>query len=226
MTQQLILNLKLAPEATFSNFYNAAAQPIVELLLHQKEPRIYLYGPTGVGKSHLLQAACHAATAANLRCTYLSLQQVLDFDPSVLQGLENLSLVALDDLTAIAQNPLWEEALFHFYNRLLTSNTRVLMAAPRPPAEIGYVLPDLISRLQAMLVLAVPATTDTEKLAALQMHAKARGLLLSEEVGQFLLNRVERNMRVLCDLLDQIDSATLAAQRKLTIPFLKHLYGW
>lgn len=229
MTKQLTLNLTLHPNSTFDNFYNAAAAPVLNALqqLLKKKPAqaVYIYGKIGMGCSHLLQATCHAAGALGLSCSYLSLAYLKTASPDILHGLENIDLVAIDDLAALAGHHAWEEALFHFYNRAIQKKNRIVIAASNLPANIGLHLPDLVSRLQAMLVLPIPENTDAEKLLAIQMQANTRGLELSEEVGQFLLNRTQRDMASLCRTLDQLDQASLAAQRRLTIPFLKMVLG-
>ncbi|MOA50116.1 DnaA regulatory inactivator Hda [compost metagenome] len=87
-------------------------------------------------------------------------------------------------------------------------------------------LPDLKSRLTLALVFQLHALSDEDKLRALQLRASRRGLHLTDEVGRFILTRGPRSMNLLFDLLDILDQASLQAQRKLTIPFLKEIFGW
>lgn len=67
--------------------------------------------------------------------------------------------------------------------------------------------------------------SDEEKLLALQLRGKLRGFELPEDVGRFLLKRLDREMRTLFMTLDQLDRASITAQRKLTIPFVKEILG-
>ena len=144
----------------------------------------------------------------------------------MLDNVEFCDLVCLDDLQAIAGLPDWEEALFHAFNRLRDSGKQLLIAADAAPRELGIKLPDLQSRLSLALVFQLHELSDDDKLRALQLRASRRGLQLPDDVGRFILARSVRSMTVLFDTLEQLDHASLQAQRKLTIPFLKEALGW
>ena len=122
--------------------------------------------------------------------------------------------------------PEWEEALFHAFNRLRDAGKQLLIAADAPPRKLPIKLPDLQSRLSLALIFQLHELSDDEKLRALQLRASRRGLRLSDDVGRFILARSVRSMTVLFDTLEQLDTASLQAQRKLTIPFLKEALGW
>jgi len=182
---------------------------------------VYLWGATGTGRTHLLQAACQGAAAAGATAVYLPLAQHAEFSPELLEGLETTRLVCLDDVDAIAGLDAWEQALFHLYNRLRDSERRLLAAADRAPGALPLNLADLRSRLGWGPVFQLRALSDTDKLAALKLRALHRGLELSDEVGQYLLKRCPRDLHSLFSLLDSLDRAALAAQRRLTIPFVR-----
>lgn len=230
---QLPLGIRLRDDATFANFYpgaNAAALGYVERVCSPEacwsDELIYLWGNTGVGRSHLLQAACLRVEQRGERAVYLPLCEVAQYGPVLLDNLEQSELVCLDDLDAIAGDPIWEEALFHLFNRLRDSGKRLLLAADASPREIPVQLPDLKSRLSLSLVFQLQELSDEDKLRALQLRASRRGLNLPDDVGRFILTRGARSMNALFDLLDRLDQASLQAQRKLTIPFLKETLGW
>ncbi|VXB81622.1 ATPase regulatory factor involved in DnaA inactivation [Pseudomonas sp. 8AS] len=230
---QLPLGVRLRDDATFANYYpgaNAAALGYVERLCEADagwtESLIYLWGSEGVGRSHLLQAACLRFEQRGEAVVYLPLAEVADYGPELLDNLEQCELVCLDDLEAVAGRPEWEEALFHLFNRLRDSGRRLLIAAAAAPRELPIGLADLQSRLTLALVFQLHALSDEDKLRALQLRASRRGLHLTDEVGRFILNRGERSMSALFELLERLDQASLQAQRKLTIPFLKEVLGW
>lgn len=230
---QLPLGVRLRDDATFANYYpgaNAAALGYVERLCDADagwtENLIYLWGNAGVGRSHLLQAACLRFEQLGEPALYLPLGEVVSLGPELLDNLEQYELVCLDDLDAIAGQADWEEALFHLFNRLRDAGRRLLLAAGAPPRELGIQLPDLQSRLSLSLVFQLQELADEDKLRALQLRASRRGLHLTDEVGRFILTRGARSMNALFDLLEQLDQASLQAQRKLTIPFLKETLGW
>lgn len=230
---QLPLGVRLRDDATFANYYpgaNAAALGYVERLCEAEagwtESLIYLWGGEGVGCSHLLQAACLRFEQCGEPAVYLPLREVADYGPELLDNLEQCELVCLDDLDAVAGRRDWEEALFHLFNRLRDSGRRLLLSANCSPRELPVGLPDLQSRLTLALVFQLQSLSDEDKLRALQLRASRRGLQLSDEVGRFILTRGTRSMSALFELLERLDQASLQAQRKLTIPFLKATLGW
>ena len=161
-----------------------------------------------------------------IRDRYLPLAELADYGPELLDNLEQCELVCLDDLDAVAGRADWEEALFHLFNRLRDAGKRLLLAAATSPRELGVQLPDLQSRLTLALVFQLQELADEDKLRALQLRASRRGLQMPDEVGRFILTRGARSMSALFELLEQLDQASLQAQRKLTIPFLKETLGW
>lgn len=230
---QLPLGVRLRDDATFANYYpgaNAAAVGYVERLCEAEagwaESLIYLWGSAGVGRSHLLQAACLRLEQNGEPALYLPLGEVAELGPEILDNLESYELICLDDLDAIAGRVEWEEALFHLFNRLRDSGRRLLLSASASPRELAVKLPDLQSRLSLSLVFQLQELSDEDKLRALQLRASRRGLHLTDEVGRFILTRGARSMSALFELLEQLDQASLQAQRKLTIPFLKETLGW
>lgn len=230
---QLPLSIKLNDEATFINYYpgpNAAAVSAVEALA-SKEPTLpdtclYLWGGPGTGRSHLLQAACHRMAEVGSLAMYLPLADVLDHGPDLLEGMEQFDLLCLDQLDALVGDAAWEEALFHLYNRLREQGGRLLVAAASTPRVMGFELPDLASRLAWGLVFQLQSLGDEDKQQMLMLRAELRGLQLGEEVARYMLNRGARGMGELFKALEQLDQASLQAQHRLTIPFVKRVMGW
>lgn len=224
---QLPLGLSLKDELTFDNYYAGSNQEIVSVLKHsvseQGERVIYICGSRGQGSSHLLQAACHYAHQHKLSSVYLPLANFVSMSPEILNGLEQLSVVCLDDLHAAAGLPEWEEAIFHLYNRIHDAGGIIIMVGNDLPQSLNLQLPDLTSRLSWGIVYQLHPLTDDEKLAALTMRAHRRGITLSEEVAKYILTHCPRHMGTLFAALDALDKASLAAQRRLTIPFVKEV---
>lgn len=221
--QQLVLSVGLRDSATFANFHPGSNAAALHVLQKATEPFVYLWGAPGSGRSHLLQAACHAETARGGTPAYLPLSELVQVGVELLEGMEQMPLVCLDDMQVVAGDPVWEEALFYLYNRLRDAGGRVLAAADAGPATLGVTLADLRSRLAWGPVFQLHTLDDAGKLAALQLRARGRGMALSDEVGAFLLRRCPRDMQALFELLERLDQASLAAQRRLTIPFVREL---
>lgn len=186
---------------------------------------VYLAGPAGVGKTHLLLGACAAAEGAGRRAAYLPLAAAAGRLREALQALEGNDLLALDGLERIAGHREDEVALFDAHNRARAAGTTVLYAARGNPDELGLVLPDLRSRLQQCARIVLAPLDDTGRREVLRQRAQRRGLVLDEAALDWLLKRVDRDLAGLTSLLDRLDRASLAAKRRLTVPFLRQVLG-
>lgn len=224
---QLTLGVGLKDEATFANYYAGENKLLVEELKKcargDGERFIYFCGMGGDGRTHLLQACCHEANQYQLTSVYIPLENASDLSPDIFQGLETLSLVCIDDLHKVAGKPEWEEAFFHLYNRMRDAGGRLIVTANVMPKALGLVLPDVVSRLTWGMAFQLQLLSDAEKLEVLIMRASRRGMTLVEDVGRFILTHCPRHMSTLFAALDALDKASLAAQRKLTIPFVKEI---
>lgn len=229
LPQQLSLSVNLNDDATFENFYAPAhthnamvVKGLRDQLDGSGESFIYLWGAPGCGLTHLLQAACHQAQEMGSSVQYLPLRDLVGYAPDDLfTGLEMVDLVCLDCLPTIAGRADWELAIFHLYNRLRDAGKCLLVAAEHSPRELSLSLEDLRSRLQWGLTYQVHSLSDEDKQQALQMRARARGLELSDDVAQYIIQRLPRDTNELFRQLARLDHASLAEQRKLTIPFVK-----
>lgn len=223
--EQLPLEIHLADHAVFDNFHAAGNELVVNQLREAATlsggPMLWLWGAEGTGRTHLLQACAAAAGQAGRRATYVPCHPSLGLPAGVLEGLGILELVCLDDLDAVAGHPDWEAHLFRLYEDLRQNGGRLVVAAAVPPAEAGFRLPDLASRLRSGPVLRVRLLDDQGRLAALQARARFRGLELPGDTGRYLLERLDRSSTSLFRLLDELDRAALAAQKRLTIPFVR-----
>lgn len=221
--QQLSLGVRLHDRATHASFVWPSLSPVEAALRafgDRSGPRmLWLHGPAGSGKSHLLQACC----AAQPGSAYLPLGLLASSGPGVLEGAETLPLLAVDDPQAVAGDAAWEEALFRLYNEADLARTRVLFAAPGPVGTLPLRLPDLRSRLLSLLALPLAPLDDEHQVEALRRHAEQRGLTLPVEAAQYLQRRLPRDMATLVAALDRLDAASLREQRRLTVPFIRQV---
>ena len=229
MNRQLPLGLQLQASARFSNFVAGPNQEPVDQLKQiaagAGDPFFLLWGAAGSGKSHLLQAACHLAAGQGRSAAYVSLADVSGLAPEILEDWENYQLVCIDDVHCIAGERHWEEALFNLYNRIREQQGSLVVSSLTGPAGHAFRLPDLASRLAWGLVYPLHPLNDEQRLAALQQRARQRGCEMPAETGRYLLRRLPRDMPALFRLLDRLDEASLVAQRKLTVPFVKSVLG-
>lgn len=222
---QLALPISLDDGATFENFHGAVNQPAVDTLKKLAraggERALFLWGGDGRGKSHLLQAACRLASAHGRRAVYLPMAQTVLLDPEVADNLDHYALVCVDDIHRVAGIEAWQLALFNLFNALAEQGGSFVAAARNAPNAIKRLMPDLASRLAWGPVFKLEPLGDDDKIAALKQRAERRGFTLPDDSARFLLKRQQRDMRSLCATLDALDSASLAAQRRLTLPFVR-----
>ena len=220
MNQQLTLGIHLRDDATFDNYFAGQNEQVIHNLKMQNEPYVFFFGENGTGKSHLLQAACHQAGKEGSPVAYLPLAEE-GLMPAMLDGLENMSLIALDDIQEVIGDEAWELALFNLYNRAREKDVSMIASSTEPLASLNIKLADLQSRLSWGPTFKLTALSDKEKQLALQQRAKKRGLDLADDVVIYLLKRSPRDMSSLFTLFEKLDKASMVEKRKLTIPFIK-----
>jgi DnaA family protein len=227
---QLALPLRLADHAVFASFFERGNESLVATL-HDVARGIadgagcWLWGSAATGKTHLLQAVCESAGD---RSVYVPLSMFVEAGPLILDGLENRELVCIDDIELIAGDPDWEAALFALCNQLFDAGRQLVVASKSAPRECPIQLADLASRLSRLPVFRVHTLGDAERVEALQLRARHRGLDLPDDAAHYLLRRSRRDMASLYELLDKLDLEALRAKRRLTVPFVREvmqLYG-
>lgn len=227
MSGQLALGVRLRDASVFDSYFAGRNQPVVDALLALRggEPPtcIYLHGAAGSGKTHLLQALCARAGRAGDAAAYLPLKDLIGMGSDVVAGCGDLACVCVDDIELIAGKREWEVALFGLHRQLDERRGRLVVSSALAPTGAGIALADLRSRLAGGLMLTLQSLDEAEQIAALQRRAHLRGFELPDETAQYLLRRLPRDMATLCGFLDQLDEASLAAQRRLTIPFVKEV---
>lgn len=216
----------LRKEVSFGTFHcQADNAPLLHFLRGfnvSSESLCLLQGVAGSGKTHLLQALCHHIEHS----VYLPLKQLLDYGPATLDGLENFPLLVIDDVQAIAGNTAWEHRLFELFNAVHAGSGRLCMAADQPAAQLPLHLADLRSRLQLCVAFEVHELDDAGKAEVLRLNAAQRGMELKQEAAHYILLHSGRGMHALMHVLDVLDRQSLAEQRRLTVPFIKHCMDW
>lgn len=232
MSAQLPLNLRLKDSTSFENFLPAANREAVAAVrglaalgaAAQRPPVVFLWGEAGSGKSHLLQAACRLAHACGGRPAYVALGEA-GLVPAMLEDMEQAPLVCVDDCERAAGDADWERALFTVCERLRETGGALVAAGRTAPAALGLRLPDLATRLAWGPIYHLQPLTDADKLEAVRLRARNRGFEIATEVARYILERYPRDLNSLFALLDRIDVQSLAAQRRVTIPFVRELIG-
>lgn len=220
---QLPLALRFPPDQRFETFAgNAAAVAQLRALASgsDRQSRL-LVGAAGSGRSHLAIATCAAAGEAGIDAAYLPVATALPRLGEALQALDRHPLVALDDVDAAAGDPAAEVALFDFHNRMADAGHALLYTAAGAPDAWPPGLPDLRSRVAQCTRVPLAPLDDAGRRELLRLRATRRGLAIDDVALDWLLQRAGRDAAGLAALFDRLDRAALAAQRRLTIPFLR-----
>jgi len=223
---QLPLALRTPPDQRFDSFIGAPDGALAQLQALAQAPEsdwLYLSAAHGGGKTHLALAACAAAGEVGRAAAYLPLQAARGYVQEALDGLERNALVVLDGLEVIAGDRVGEIALFDFHNRARAAGIGLLYTAADLPDEIGLVLPDLRSRLGQCSRIVLRPLDDSGRAALLRDRAARRGLMLEDAAVDWMLTRTARDPAQMVELIERLDRASLAAQRRVTVPFLRQV---
>lgn len=225
--QQLPLGITLRDSARFVTFWPGPNAGAMDYLARLTGPGTdmgaWLWGPAAVGKTHLLQAVCSAADQAGQDTGYLPLASLSAVGPGVFEGWGVRDLLAVDDVDLVAGRADLERALFRLYNDLAEHGGRLVISSVAAPGALSLGLADLASRLGALVVFQMQALDDAGMVDALRLRARGRGLELPDDTARFLMRRLPRDMASLCGWLDRFDMASLSAQRRLTVPFVREV---
>ncbi|MGE5468341.1 MAG: DnaA regulatory inactivator Hda [Ignavibacteria bacterium] len=215
---QLLLDLTPEQVPSLDNFVAGVNEELVGRLRDLADPGnfdiLYVWGPEGSGRSHLLRAAADAA-AAN-RPAHFVAGATADADMNVPAG----GLLVVDDVDRLGADA--QVALFRAYNAARLVGMAVLAAGPVPPLQLAL-REDLRTRIGQSLIYEVKPLTDDEKSAALARHALLRGMKVDDGLVNYLLRHGRRDLPSLMAVLEALDRATLEQQRPATLPLLKEV---
>jgi DnaA family protein len=227
VARQLPLQFEFYTEQTFDSFFVGPNVEIVEVLKQASatngEQFIYLWGEKGSGKSHLMNSCCHWASRQGRDVRLLPMQQLIGMPPEMLEGLAGTELLCLDDIQLIGGDAEWEMAIFDLFNQQRERGQQLIVAGNCPPVSFMGTLADLKTRLSWGLTLELRGFNDEERVASLVQQAEALGMALAPDAARYLLVRFPRDPHSLSQLLTMLDRESMAAQRRLTIPFLKEV---
>ena len=217
--RQLALQIQSDPAPSLDNFVggrNAEALAALYSAVRapSRETLIYLWGPDGSGKTHLLVSLAQALAAAGRRCeTHDAL--LLD-ESDRLDGQELL----IDNVDALS--PAQAERLFHAWNRIREDGGLLVCAGRQAPSALPLA-PELATRLAWGAVFRLYPLDDAEKFAALRARADAQAIPVVDEALHYLLSRGRRDLPSLLRALAQLDELSLATHRAITIPLVREL---
>ncbi|PKO46676.1 MAG: DnaA regulatory inactivator Hda [Betaproteobacteria bacterium HGW-Betaproteobacteria-22] len=199
--KQLLLDIQPSAPQTLDNFISGrndeALHSLKQALTNVAEARfIYLWGSKGSGKTHLLQACKRRAAEAKL------------------------PLHIADDVHNLNEDA--QIALFDQFNQLRATGGILISSGIAAPTQMGL-REDLATRLAWGLVYQLHPLTDEEKAKALKTHAQDRGMKLPDEVVDYCLRYLRRDLPTLMAVLDALDEWSLTEKKPVTVPMLKKL---
>jgi DnaA family protein len=215
--KQIPLAIGLDAARTFDTFLTGANDAAVAhlLALGAHAAPVYLWGPPGSGKTHLLQATAARWQAHGGRAVSFSARQPLPWRLD-----EGMSLLLLDDCDEL--NTARQQAAFTLFIEAAAQGSPVLAAGRVPPVDLPL-RDDLRSRLGWGHVYTLVPLTDEQTRAALRREADRRGIFLSDDVMDYLLTRFARDLKNLMSQLDKLDEFSLANKRVITVPLLRQM---
>ncbi len=233
MNRQTIIPIWVEDDTSLESFYSNRNQPLIaqlkNLLIGTRAKRIlYLWGESGSGKTHLLNACCAAAGKSGAKNVYVSLKQERG-QLEMLSEVDKDTLVCIDDLQQIVGFESGQKQILSLYENIINGTNdpngagAIVVSGTRPLRSIGIMLKDLESRLSSGGTFNIYALDDDEKRTALKLRATRRGFALDDNVIWFIMSHYQRDTKSLFALLDKLDSASIQAHRKITIPFVKTL---
>lgn len=214
---QLALPVQLDSAAVFETFFPGPNGEVVEALRGLSQgndvPSIWLYGAPKSGRTHLLRAAVAAAGPSS---RMLDARQSAELTDDV----REVALLAIDDIEPWVSRTDTALGLLRLIDQRRAAGLPLLLSAEAPPARLTVALPDLRTRLDAMLRLGLRPLRESDRLELLRLQAAERGLDLPDDATSWLLAHLQRDAGSLIAALDRIDRAALSAKRRPTLPFV------
>jgi DnaA family protein len=223
---QIPLQLEPSRENRFEDFVSGPNAAVVESLqgvVGESDKLLFLSGPEGTGKTHLLNAACLAAREQGSTAFYAGLRSMPQGSQQLLDGLEKVDLVCIDDLHHIAGNNAWEEALFHCLNRIRAEQGRIVITSRQRLSAMTIELPDLHSRLQWGLRMQLQVLEEKDKMSVVERYAASLGIEIPIEVGRYLIRHSSRNLASLLNMVGRLQQAAFISKRRITVPLAREV---
>jgi chromosomal replication initiator protein len=234
-------SLGINPKNTFSNFIvgggselaHAACVAVSNAPAHAYNP-LFLYGDTGLGKTHLMHAVAHQALNRNPSCriAYVSCER---FTNEFIRAIQENTLtkfrsryrsvdyLLIDDIQFLAGKERIQEEFFHTFNELYEAQRQIFLTSDRPAGEIDKIESRLLSRFQWGLVADIQAPDWETRVAILTKKAQAMGISIEPEVLEFLAKNISRNVRRMEGALTRVAGYVGLTRKKADLETIQRL---
>ena len=224
--RQLALQIQINERASLNNFFvskknNKTIQILKNILLgSDKGVQIFIDDLGSNGKSYLLQAICNDFSNSNNSSIYIPMQEAINLDPSILEGVSELNLICIDDIDLINKRREWEIALFNLINECYEKECFLLLSGSINKLEA---IPDLVSRIQKMETLRLEAINDDELLEATKAISKNLNMEISDKNMNYLINNSKRDIKTIFRTLSQLEKESLERKKSIGLNLIKEV---
>ena len=214
MTEKVGLGLTTASEASFETFF--VGENEIALNRVRQGERVWLFGERATGKSHVLRSLKREMSDA---------RYITEHPPSLDEDLVS-PLLLIDDIDQLCGVEENEYALFAVYEATDFTKTRWVVSAHGAPNEVSFLYRDLASRMSLFERVELMPVPESSRANLLKFWANDRAIGITDDVIQFLLDRIPRTQESLWDSLQKLDRSSMLENRTLTIPFVREVMGF
>ena len=223
--RQLALQIQINERASLNNFFvsknnNKTIQILKDLLNSNNGAQIFIDDLGSYGKSYLLQAICNDFSNSNNSSIYIPMEEAINLDPSILEGVSELNLICIDDVDLINNRREWEIALFNLINECYEKECFLLLSGSINKLEA---IPDLVSRIKKMETLRLEAINDDELLEATQAISKNLNIEISDKNMNYLINNSKRDIKTIFRTLSQLERESLERKKSIGLNLIKEV---
>ena len=215
---QLGLPISLDSKMLLDNFLGNKhlLEFITQLYVDKTSAEIYVYGTSGLGKTHLLQGAVSRVLSNKQSAMYIDCHNSLP--GHVVESIEQLKWISIDNIDAINDNE--HSLFFDLYNRAKQARVSMLISGSGLPSELD-IMKDLKTRLGLAAIFQLQPLDDELTMSVLSNQMIDRNLNIDSKVYEYLFKYYSRDAKVLLTAIDDLDKASLQAKQSITIPFVK-----
>ena len=224
--RQLALQIQINERASLNNFFvskknHKTIQILKNILLSsEKGGQIFIDDLNSNGKSYLLQAICNDFSNSNNSSIYIPMQEAINLDPSILEGVSELNLICIDDIDLINKRREWEIPLFNLINECYEKECFLLLSGSINKLEA---IPDLVSRIKKMETLRLEAINDDELLEATKAISKNLNIEISDKNMNYLINNSKRDIKTIFRTLSQLEKESLERKKSIGLNLIKEV---
>ena len=218
-----------------NRFAHAACRGVADRPAVSFNP-LFLHGSVGLGKTHLMQAICHHLLDRNaeLQIVYLSCEEFINHFISALQQgdvdafrtrYRNADVLIVDDVQMLANKARTQEEFFHTFNALHNARKQIVLSSDAPPHEIPALQERLVSRFKWGLVAEIEPPCFETRVAILRSKALSEGVVLRDDVAQFIAEHIENNVRELEGCLTRLQAMAALTNREIDVQLARQALG-